>query len=88
MRFDWDEGNQLHIARHAVTSKEAEEAATIDPLEAAVQYLGAENRILCFGRTKAGRLLTLLYTERQGKRRVVTAYEMTKDQQRLYFEGK
>jgi uncharacterized DUF497 family protein len=45
-------------------------------------------RGVCFGRAKAGRLLTVLYTERRGEIRVVTAYEMTKEQQRLYFEGK
>jgi len=33
-------------------------------------------------------MLTILYTERGGKIRVVTAYDMTKEQQRLYFEGK
>ena len=41
-----------------------------------------------FGRTKSGRLLTILYTERRGRIRVVTAYEMTKPHQQLYFEGK
>jgi hypothetical protein len=33
-------------------------------------------------------MLTILYTERRGKIRVITAYDMTKEQQRLYFEGK
>lgn len=60
----------------------------IEPLETAFQQHEGEERVLCFGRTKAGRFLTVLYTERRGKIRVVTAYEMTKEQQRLYFEGK
>ena len=88
MEFEWDAENRKHIARHAITPEEAEEAAGIEPLEAAVQQHESEERVLCFGRTKAGRLLTILYTERRGKIRVVTAYEMTKEQQRLYFEGK
>jgi hypothetical protein len=33
-------------------------------------------------------MLTILYTERRGKIGVITAYDMTKEQQRLYFEGK
>ena len=53
-----------------------------------VQQHESKQRSLCFGRTMAGRLLTILYTERRGKIRVVTAYEMTNEQQRLYFEGK
>jgi hypothetical protein len=44
--------------------------------------------VLCFGRTKSGWLLTILYTQRRGKIRFVAAYEMTKEQQPLYFEGK
>jgi uncharacterized DUF497 family protein len=87
MEFDWDAENLNHIARHGVTSGEAEEAVLIEPLEADVQQHENEERVLCFGRTKLGRLLTVLYTERRGKIRVVTAYEMTKPQQRLYFEG-
>ena len=88
MEFDWDAGNRKHIARHGITPLEAEEAAVIEPLEAAVQHNGNEDRVLCFGRTSAGRLLTLLYTERRGKVRIVTAYDMTKEQLGLYFEGK
>ena len=88
MEFEWDPENRKHIARHTITPEEAEEAMVIEPLETAVQQHESEVRVLCFGRTKAGRLLTILHTERRGKIRVVTAYEMTKEQQRLYFEGK
>ena len=88
VEFDWDEANRQHIARHGVLPHEAEEALTLDPLEVDVQRHQIEARILCFGRTKSGRLLTILYAERGRKVRVVTAYEMTKAQQRLYFQGK
>jgi uncharacterized DUF497 family protein len=85
--FDWDAGNLQHIARHGIKPKEAEEAILIEPLEADIQH-ESEVRVLCYGRTKSGRLLTILYTERRGKTRVVTAYEMTKPQQKMYFAGK
>ena len=62
MEFDWDTGNLQHIARHGIDPKEAEEAVLIEPLEADVQPHEREERVLCFGRTKAGRLLTILYT--------------------------
>ncbi len=88
MEFDWDAANLKHIARHGITPEEAEEAVLIEPLEADVQPHESEKRMLCFGRAKSGRLLTILYTERRGKIRVVTAYAMTKQQQRMYFEGK
>ena len=88
MEFEWDAANVQHIAGHGINPKEAEEAILIEPLEADVQPHGGEERVLCFGRTNSGRLLTILYTERHGKIRVVTAYEMTKPQQQMYFEGK
>jgi uncharacterized DUF497 family protein len=88
VEFEWDAENRKHIARHGITLAEAEEAVQIEPLEADVQQHESEERVLCFGRTKSGRLLTILYTERRGKIRVVTAYGMTKEQQRLCFEGK
>jgi len=53
-------------------SEEAEEAVLIEPLEADVKHHEREERVLCFGRTKSGRLLTVLYTERNDKIRVVT----------------
>jgi uncharacterized DUF497 family protein len=88
MTFECDAENRKHIARHGITPEEVEEAVRIEPLEADVQYHESEERVLCFGRTKSGRLLTVLYTERNHKIRVVTAYGMTVEQQRLYFEGK
>ena len=88
MAFEWDAANRKHIAGHGVTPEEAEEAVLIEPLEAAVQQRESEARVLCFGRTKSGRLLTVLYTERHRKIRIVTAYDMTRAQQQLYFEGK
>ena len=46
-----------------------------------------EERSLCFGRTNAGRFLTVIYTERKRRIRVVTAYRMTRAQQRMYLTG-
>ncbi|MBV8728598.1 MAG: BrnT family toxin, partial [Acidobacteriia bacterium] len=65
--------------------EEAEEAVIIEPLDVDIQQQEDEPRVLCFGRTRLGRLLTVVYTERGDKIRVVTAYEMTESQQRLYF---
>ena len=86
--FEWDAGNLGHIARHGVQAHEAEEAILIEPLEADIQSHDTEERVLCYGRTKVGRLLTALYVERDGKIRVVTAYPMTRPQQLLYFKGR
>ncbi len=88
MESDWDSANTGHIARHAIAPEEAEEAILTEPLEAYVQQHESEQRVLCFGRTRSGRLLTVLYAERRGEIRIVPAYDMNKQQQRGYFEGK
>lgn len=56
MAFDWDAANVKHIARHGIAPGEAEEAVLIEPLEVDVQPHDSEQRVLCFGRTKSGRL--------------------------------
>lgn len=38
----------------------------LDPRVADIQDHEAEDRMLCFGRTAGGRLLTLVYTDRRG----------------------
>ncbi len=52
-----------------------------------IQDHESEARVLCFGRTRSGRLLTILYAMRKGKIRVVTAYDMSKQQVELYLRG-
>ena len=86
MTFDWDAANIQHLARHGVAPEEAEQAVLIDPLVAGVQSHETEDRILCFGRTASGRLLTVLYTERRGRIRVVTAHPMHQKQREIYRE--
>lgn len=71
-----------------VTPREAEQAIANDPMIVGAQDHPSEERFLCFGRTNAGRFLTILYTERRGRIRVVTAYRMTRAQQRVYLTGR
>jgi len=84
MEFDWDAANTHHIARHAVTPEECEEAYRNGPLVIDRQEREGELRRLCLGETNAGRLLTLVVTERQGKIRFVTAHPMHEKQREIY----
>ncbi len=87
MLFNWDAGNISHIARHNVSPNEAEDAILIEPLEMDIQDHESEARVLCFRRTRSGRLLTILYAMRHGKIRVVMAYDMSKQQIEIYLKG-
>ena len=51
-------------------------------------YTKVKSERSVLGARKRAGCLRIVYTERRDKIRVVTAYEMTKEQQRLYFEGK
>jgi uncharacterized DUF497 family protein len=73
-KFEWDDGNRKHIARHGVTPEEAEEVITSHPLVLEVQFRNGERRILCAGRTRKGRVVVVVYTTRRGRLRVVTAF--------------
>ena len=87
-KFRWDAANIEHLGRHKITPQEAEEAILLDSLESDLQPHAHEDRVLCFGRTAKGRLLTIIYTVRGEAIRVVTGYPMTKQQQRIYFQEK
>jgi uncharacterized DUF497 family protein len=74
-RFDWDDANTAHIARHGVTPAEVEQAFANDPLVVlTVQKRSGEERVLCAGHTDEGRPLQFVYTMRRGRVRVITAH--------------
>jgi uncharacterized DUF497 family protein len=79
IRFDWDDANIGHIARHGVTPEEAEEVIENDPLELKPQLIAGEERFPNIGVTDAGRWLVVVLTERGTKARVVTAFEAERD---------
>jgi uncharacterized DUF497 family protein len=76
--FDWDEANRSHLARHNVTPQEAEEVVLGDPLDIELQTAegsSGEERILHVGETRKGRILELVSTWRDGKARILSAWD-------------
>ena len=74
-KFDWDDANTGHIARHGVLPEEVEQAFANDPLLViAAQKRSGEDRVLCAGMTNAGRPLQFVYTMRRGRIRIITAH--------------
>ena len=88
LEFDWDAANIEHVARHRATPREVQQVFANEPMIVGAQEHPEEERFLCFERTNAGRFLTVIYTERQGKILVVTCYRMTRAQQRMYLTGR
>jgi uncharacterized DUF497 family protein len=57
-----------------VTPVEAEEVIARDPIVLQVQFRQGERRVLCAGQTAKGRAIAVVYTVRNGRIRVVTAF--------------
>jgi hypothetical protein len=77
--FDWDEHNLRKIRAHRIKREEVEQALSNDPILIYEQRL--EEEVLCLLR----RLLALVVTERKGRIRVVTAYDLDAGQKRDYL---
>ena len=78
-KFDWDDANTGHIARHSVTPEVVEQAFANHPLVVlATRKRGGERRVLCAGLTDAGRALQFVYTPRRRRIRGITAHTAKK----------
>jgi uncharacterized DUF497 family protein len=82
--FEWDDGNELHLALgHGIEPEEAEEVLAGRPVVRKTK----KGHYAAFGPTTAGRLLVIVFGSRdQGVVRVVTGWDM-KLAERRYFQG-
>ena len=84
--FEWDRHNLKKIKAHKVNAIEVEEALSISPILIYEQDVDGESRYVYYGETAGLRLLAVVLTERNGKIRVITAYELDAGQKRDYLE--
>ncbi len=85
--FEWDESNSAkNWLRHEVQQAEAEQALLNTPLvvNASQKHGAAEPRYIALGQTDAGRLLTVVFTIRGTKVRVISARAMSRPERRVY----
>ncbi len=85
--FEWDEGNSAkNWLRHEVQQAEAEQALLNTPLvvSATRKHGVAEPRFIALGQADAGRLLTVVFTIRGTKIRVISARAMSKPERKVY----
>ena len=86
--FAWDNGNSRKNERkHGVTDREAEEIFFNKPLIVTRSSKGGpELRYAALGKTYGSRLLTVVFTVRARKIRVVSARPMSRNERKLYEE--
>jgi uncharacterized DUF497 family protein len=90
MQFEWNEVKAAsNLDKHGVSFAEA---MTVfgDPLEVTIpdpDHSIEEYRFLSIGRSEAGRMLVLAYTERGGRVRLISARAATPGERRRYEHG-
>jgi len=85
--FDWDAGNQTKsVEKHSVSCDEAEQVFLNSPLKVLSDpvHSKAEPRLHAFGKTDAGRHLTIAFTIRGNRLRVISARPMHKNERKSY----
>lgn len=82
--FDWDPGNLEHIKKHDVNYQECEEIFYNSPtfFDDKLHSL-AEDRYLAYGFSNKGRELTLVFTMRNDKMRVISARDQNKKERKV-----
>lgn len=81
--FEWDDGNVLHLALgHGIEPTEAEEVFAVAPVFRRTR----RGHYAAFGRTRAGRLLVMVFEKRpKGLIRVITGWDMDVAERRYYL---
>jgi len=85
IEFDWDDGNRSHLAAHAVVPDEAEQLLGNDPVDVDFGVVHGEDRYRSVGVTDLGRLLSVVWTVRRGKVRVITAFPASVMDQKAFL---
>lgn len=87
--FEWNKGNiDKNLKRHGVTNKEAEEVFENKPIFIFedVKHSLVERRYMVWGKTDNDRRLTIFFTIRNNKVRIISARDMQKKERRVYEE--
>jgi len=85
--FDWDEGNRdKSWQKHKIHFKETEEVFFNKPVKIFPdkKHSTAENRFLGLGRTNNDNLLTIIFTIRNKKLRIISALSQNKKERKIY----
>ena len=74
IEFDWDEENRRHLADHRIAPGEFEELMNNGPVDIDFVFVNQEERYRSVGVTNSGRLLSVVWTIRNGEVRAITAF--------------
>ncbi len=87
VQFNWDQGNvRKNIAKHQIKNEEAEEVFVNQPIVLVKdkKHSQKEARLMILGKTDKKRLLSVIFTQRGKKIRIISARLMSRKERRLY----
>ena len=83
--FEWDSGNfDKNWVRHRVSQEECEHIFGNQPVVAGPIFAGSELRYFALGITNSGRRLSVVFTVREQRIRVISARDMSRRERREY----
>lgn len=83
--FEWDEAkNASNLEKHGVSFEEAREIFNGPVLEGSEEFHGAEMRVRSFGLLGGIVVVCVVYTERGGKTRIISARKATRAERNLF----
>jgi uncharacterized DUF497 family protein len=87
--FEWDDGNRDKNLKHGVENRECEQVFFNEPLVVLddPKHSVAEERCAAFGKTDRGRRLTVVYTVRGERIRVISARDVSWKERKFYEEA-
>jgi len=88
--FDWDDGNIVkNLIKHNISCRESEEVFLDDRLVMLEdeKHSTKEKRYLIIGKNFEGRTLTIVFTNRNKKIRIISARIADKKERRLYEQS-
>lgn len=89
VEFDWDQGNMTkNKIKHGVEAKECEEVFLNPPVRFFDDevHSDGEKRYGVLGKTSNGRKLTIFFTVRKNKIRVISAFDQGKKDRKIYAQ--
>lgn len=85
IRFNWNEANVEHIARHNVAPEEVEQVFASNPLDLGYEEIEGEERYTSIGHTREYRVLLIVWTVRHEAIRAITAREVSRKVRERYL---
>ena len=87
LKFDWNEHNKFkNWEKHQVDYRECEQVFFNKPLKVFLDFnhSGEEKRFVAYGRTNSERKISIIFTLREGKVRVISARNQSRKERKSY----